>query len=53
MNEKSFYLFVEELYSGKCPYCHRVLPNESFRTKKSCIWCDTEHWRSNEKRQDS
>ena len=33
-----------------CRYCERPLPNESFRTKKRCIWCDIDyHYKKNER----
>lgn len=35
-----------------CQNCKREIPNESYKTKNGCIWCDTKnYWRKEMKEQ--
>jgi len=30
----------------KCKKCNRKLPNNKFKTKHGCVWCDELYWRT-------
>ena len=37
---------IENKDKDKCINCQRLLPNEDFRLKDKCIWCDIKYHKS-------
>lgn len=30
----------------RCKNCHRIMANETYKTKTGCVWCDTSYYKN-------